>query len=56
MAESYPSFTSNSDRGTPDWRMIDSTTHLDKPVTSQDGTSLLPGEYAELTQPTPQGV
>jgi hypothetical protein len=36
--------------------MAASTTHLDKPVSCQDGTGLLPGEYAELTQPTPQGV
>ena len=26
--------------------MAAATAHLDKPVTSQDGTSLLPGEYA----------
>ena len=41
-AESYPSFTSNSDRGTPDWRMIDRSVPILSSLWSGTGTVVVP--------------
>ena len=42
MAEPYPSFTSNSDRGTPDWRMIDRSVPILSSLWSGTGTVVVP--------------